>query len=289
MKKNKIKNTGVEVTELSFGTSSLGSMPDTYGYEVPEQRAQETLKRFFQGPVNLLDTSRNYAMGESEKRIGIAIKENGGWPENFVLSTKIDRNMDTLILDKKRTRESIEESLKALNVDSVDVLFLHDPEYVKDIKNKYNIPILNKDFFIDPYQVFEANKNGADCILIIINSTNNNLVKDLIDASNELGMDFVLEVHNEKEMELALRYDEGIIGINNRNLEDFSVSLDNTIRIFKEFENSLKNKVLISESGFKDKDDLMKIKNETGINNFLIGESLTKSDSITECFNKLTK
>ena len=63
-------------------------MPDTYGYEVPEERAQETLNRFFQGPVNMLDTSRNYAMGESEKRIGIAIKENGGWPEDFLLSTK---------------------------------------------------------------------------------------------------------------------------------------------------------------------------------------------------------
>ena len=68
MKKNKIKDTGLEVTELSFGTSSLGSMQDNYGYEVPEQRAQETLKRFFQGPVNMLDTSRNYAMGESEKK-----------------------------------------------------------------------------------------------------------------------------------------------------------------------------------------------------------------------------
>ena len=75
LKKNKIKNTGVEVTELSFGTSSLGSMPDTYGYEVPEQRALETLNRFFKGPVNMLDTSRNYAMGESEKRIGSAIKK----------------------------------------------------------------------------------------------------------------------------------------------------------------------------------------------------------------------
>ena len=133
MKKNKIKDTGVEVTELSFGTSSLGSMPDTYGYEVSEQRAQETLKRFFQGPVNMLDTSRNYAMGESEKRIGKAIKENGGWPNGFLLSTKLDRNMDTLILDKNRVRESLEESLKTLNVDSVDILFLHDPEYAKDI------------------------------------------------------------------------------------------------------------------------------------------------------------
>ncbi len=153
MKKNKIKDTGVEVTELSFGTSSLGSMPDTYGYEVPEQRAQETLKRFFQGPVNMLDTSRNYAMGESEKRIGIAIKENGGWPENFVLSTKIDRNMDTLVLDKKRTRESIEESLKTLNVDSVDVLFLHDPEYVKDVND-----VTKKDGALD--ELFKIKEEG---------------------------------------------------------------------------------------------------------------------------------
>ena len=153
MKKNKIKDTGVEVTELSFGTSSLGSMPDTYGYEVPEQRAQETLKRFFQGPVNMLDTSRNYAMGESEKRIGIAIKKNGGWPENFVLSTKIDRNMDTLVLDKKRTRESIEESLKTLNVDSVDVLFLHDPEYVKDLND-----VTKKDGALD--ELFKIKEEG---------------------------------------------------------------------------------------------------------------------------------
>ena len=108
MKKNKIKDTGLEVTELSFGTSSLGSMPDTYGYEVPEDRAQKTLNRFFQGPVNMLDTSRNYAMGESEKRIGKAIKENGGWPKGFLLSTKLDRNMDTLVLDKNRVRESLE-------------------------------------------------------------------------------------------------------------------------------------------------------------------------------------
>ena len=133
MKKNKIKDTGLEVTELSFGTSSLGSMPDTYGYEVSEDRAQKTLNRFFQGPVNMLDTSRNYAMGESEKRIGKVIKENGGWPKGFLLSTKLDRNMDTLVLDKNRARESLDESLKTLNVDSVDVLFLHDPEYAKDI------------------------------------------------------------------------------------------------------------------------------------------------------------
>ena len=153
MKKNKIKDTGLEVTELSFGTSSLGSMPDTYGYEVSEDRAQKTLNRFFQGPVNMLDTSRNYAMGESEKRIGKAIKENGGWPNGFLLSTKLDRNMDTLVLDKNRVRESFEESLKTLNVDSVDILFLHDPEYAKDITD-----ITKKDGAMD--ELFKIKNEG---------------------------------------------------------------------------------------------------------------------------------
>ena len=153
MKKNKIKDTGLEVTELSFGTSSLGSMPDTYGYEVSEDRAQKTLNRFFQGPVNMLDTSRNYAMGESEKRIGKAIKENGGWPNSFLLSTKLDRNMDTLVLDKNRVRESLEESLKTLNVDSVDILFLHDPEYAKDITD-----ITKKDGAMD--ELFKIKNEG---------------------------------------------------------------------------------------------------------------------------------
>jgi D-threo-aldose 1-dehydrogenase len=120
---------------------------------VPEDRAQKTLNRFFQGPVNMLDTSRNYAMGESEKRIGKAVKENGGWPKGFLLSTKLDRNMDTLVLDKNRARESLEESLKTLNVDSVDILFLHDPEYAKDITD-----ITKKDGAMD--ELFKIKNEG---------------------------------------------------------------------------------------------------------------------------------
>ena len=185
--------------------------------------------------------------------------------------------------------EYVKNNAACLSILTEKKYFLGNKQFVKDIKKKFNIPVLNKDFFIDPYQIYEANKNGADCILIIINSTSENLVKDLISVSNELSMDFILEVHNEKEMEAALKYDEGIIGINNRNLENFTVSLDNTIRIFKEFESSLKNKLLISESGFKDKYDLAKVKSETGINSYLIGESLTKSNSIKECFQKFIK
>ena len=134
--------------------------------------------------------------------------------------------------------EYVKNNAACLSILTEKKYFLGNKQFVKDIKKKFNIPVLNKDFFIDPYQIYEANKNGADCILIIINSTDVNLVRDLISVSNELSMDFILEVHNEKEMETALKYDEGIIGINNRNLENFTVSLDNTVKIFKEFESS---------------------------------------------------
>ena len=97
--------------------------------------------------------------------------------------------------------EYVKNNAACLSILTEKKYFLGNKQFVKDIKKKFNIPVLNKDFFIDPYQIYEANKNGADCILIIINSTDVNLVKDLISVSNELSMDFILEVHNEKEME----------------------------------------------------------------------------------------
>ena len=167
--------------------------------------------------------------------------------------------------------------------------FLGNKQFVTDIKKNFEIPILNKDFFVDPYQVFEANKNGADCILIIINSSSINLIKELIDAASETEMDVLLEVHNEKEMEIALDFPNTIIGINNRNLENFNVDINNTIRIYKNFENSLKEKTLVCESGIFAPNDIQMIKRETNINNFLIGESLMKSQSIKNTLSSLIK
>lgn len=133
MKTNKIAATGVEVTPLIFGTSALGSMPDTYGYAVDNARAQATLEAIFEGPVNCLDTSNNYGMGESEKRIGDAIRARGGLPEGFVISTKMDRDMETGRFDADRARRSLEESLTRMGVDRVGILHLHDPEHCADL------------------------------------------------------------------------------------------------------------------------------------------------------------
>ncbi len=125
--------TGLAVSKICIGTSSLGSMPDTYGYEVEHQRAYDTVKAVLDGPLNFLDTSRNYGLGESEARVGEGIRQYGGLPSGFVVSTKLDRHNQTGKFDAARARASLEESLKALGLDRVQLLHLHDPEHAADL------------------------------------------------------------------------------------------------------------------------------------------------------------
>ena len=125
--------TALRVTKIAFGTSGLGDMPDTYGYRVEEDRARATIRAIFDGPANLLDTSRNYGFGRSEERVGAVIRERGGLPEGFVISTKLDRDMETGRFDAARARRSFEESLAVLGLDRVHLLHLHDPEYAASL------------------------------------------------------------------------------------------------------------------------------------------------------------
>lgn len=133
MERKPIANTGLSVTPLCFGTTTLGDMPDTYGYGVDEERARNTLHAIFDGPVNFLDTSNNYGFGRSEQRVGDALRERGGLPDGFVLSTKADRDMETGRFDGDRVRRSVEESLDRLGLDRVPLLHLHDPEYASNL------------------------------------------------------------------------------------------------------------------------------------------------------------
>jgi len=120
---------GLLVSRICFGLAPISDMPGTYGYGVTVEQAHKTVHAIFDGPINFFDTSRNYGLGRSETRIGEVIKERGGIPKGFVVSTKLDRDMDTLRFDAARARRSLEESLKALNVDRVQLLHLHDPEH----------------------------------------------------------------------------------------------------------------------------------------------------------------
>ncbi|MGH2452820.1 MAG: aldo/keto reductase [bacterium] len=122
-------STGLLVTPLCIGCASLGSMPETFGYTVSEEQALRTLRAAFRGPINFLDTAAAYGDGESERRIGLALKEFGGVPPGYVLSTKADRDLRTGDFSGDQIKRSVERSLRLLGVDRLQILFLHDPEH----------------------------------------------------------------------------------------------------------------------------------------------------------------
>jgi D-threo-aldose 1-dehydrogenase len=131
--KVKLGRTGLTVSKLCFGTAALGGMPEAFGYAVEADRASATLREIFASPVNFVDTARNYGHGRSEERIGGVLREIGGLPGGYIISTKIDRDFTTNQLDAVRTRKSLEDSLAALGLDRVQLLNLHDPEHVADL------------------------------------------------------------------------------------------------------------------------------------------------------------
>jgi len=134
MNKVRLGRTDLMVTPVCFGTSGIGDMPDTYGYGVDADRAKATVLAIFGGPVNFIDTARNYGLGRSEERVGAVIRERGGLPPGFVLSTKLDRDFETNAFDAARAHRSLEQSLKALGLEQIDLLNLHDPEHARSFK-----------------------------------------------------------------------------------------------------------------------------------------------------------
>jgi indole-3-glycerol phosphate synthase len=175
-------------------------------------------------------------------------------------------------------KQYVEGGATCLSVLTEDKFFLGNKNYIKQIKNKYKIPILAKDFFIDPFQIYEAKFYGADCILILLSAVKQQLAIELYDTANKCGMDTIVEVHNDKEMTFALSLKKSIIGINNRNLKTFETDIDNSINLYKKF--NLKNRLVVSESGINSKMDILYICKKTNIRTFLIGESLIKSNNI---------
>jgi D-threo-aldose 1-dehydrogenase len=121
--------TSLNVTPLSIGCAELGSMPDSFAYSVPLEQALDTLRASFQCPINFLDTAAMYGDGESERRIGMVLKEIGGLPKGYVLATKIDRDLKTNNYSGEQAKRSLERSLELLGVDKLQLVYLHDPEH----------------------------------------------------------------------------------------------------------------------------------------------------------------
>ena len=178
-----------------------------------------------------------------------------------------------------------DNNVTCLSVLTEEDFFLGNLIHISKIKQKFNLPVLCKDFFIDKFQIPLAKSYGADAILIILAGVSDDLANELYEEALRLNMSVIVEVHTVEEAEKALNFKEALIGINNRNLKTLKTDINTTYDIHNVLINH--QGPLISESGIKTKDELLNLKNKTSIKTFLIGESLLKNLSENSIFSIL--
>ncbi len=153
--------------------------------------------------------------------------------------------------------------------------FQGSEEYLKQARTACNLPVIRKDFIIDPYQVYEARTIDADCILLIVAALDDENLQSLFNLAHELNMDVLMEVHDKQEMHRALKTGARLIGINNRNLRNFDTSLDTTLSMLDMVN---ENHILVTESGIHNKDDVQLMRNNN-VNAFLVGEAFMRAEN----------
>lgn len=161
--------------------------------------------------------------------------------------------------------------------------FQGSPDYLRQARAACSLPVLRKDFMIDPYQIINSRAMGADCILLIVSALSDSQLKELEDASLSLGMDVLIEVHDRDELERALNLKSSLIGINNRNLRTFEVDLQNTIDLINAVP---ADRMLITESGIHTRDDVVRM-NGHNVYGFLVGEAFMREDNPGEALERL--
>lgn len=156
--------------------------------------------------------------------------------------------------------------------------------YLQEARAACSLPVIRKDFLVDPYQVYEARVLGADCVLLIVSALSESQLIDLNEIALGLGMDVLVEVHDQAELDLALALPNELVGINNRNLHSFSVTLDTTLQLLNSIPD---DRIIVTESGITSKADV-ELMRQNKVNSFLVGESFMRveqpGDKLAELF-----
>jgi indole-3-glycerol phosphate synthase len=151
--------------------------------------------------------------------------------------------------------------------------FQGEPDFLKQARASCDLPVLRKDFLVDPYQVYESRVMGADCILLIVACLDDALMAEMEAIARALDMAVLVEVHDGAELERALKLKTPLIGVNNRDLRSFEVSLETTLSLRK---NVPAERLLVTESGIRGRDDVKQLR-EAGVNAFLVGEAFMRA------------
>ena len=231
---------------------------------------------------NQLEHDRQYFLNSSQnnKRFEDAIKKSSKVEYTLITEIKKASPSKGIIREDFNPKElaiSYEKGgASCLSVLTDVIYFKGSNDYIAQIKDVVSLPILRKDFMIDPLQVIEAKNLGADCILIIIGMNSIEVNKTIESMALDIGLECILEVHSLEELEATKHFSSNIIGINNRDLNTFVTDIETTVKLLPYVP---KNKTVISESGLSEKCDLERLA-KLGVSSFLVGESLMKQDDV---------
>ncbi len=237
----------------------------------------ENLKKKIDENKSFINFKEKIENNEKKNKISVIAEIKKASPSAGIIIEKYDPVNIADIYNKNKAT--------CLSVLTEEDFFLGNLLHISKIKQKIKLPILCKDFFIDKFQVYLAKSYGADAILIILAGVTDEIANTLYEEATKLNMSVIVEVHNVKEAKRALNFNDALIGINNRNLKTLKTEINTTYDIH----NILKRHdgPLISESGIKNKEELLEIKNKTNIKTFLIGESLLKNLNKNSIFSVL--
>ena len=166
-----------------------------------------------------------------------------------------------------------EHGASCLSVLTDEQFFQGSPAYLQQARAACSLPVLRKDFMLDPYQMYQARSWGADAVLLIVAALDVGLMRELEALAHELGMAVLVEVHNAAELKAALTLKTPLLGINNRNLRSFEVSLDNTIALLPQIP---PERLIITESGISTPDDVKRMR-DVNVHGFLVGEAFMRA------------
>jgi indole-3-glycerol phosphate synthase len=216
------------------------------------------------------------------------------------MQVKVDAGLPAVIAEIKKASPSkgvlrenfvpqaIAESYERAGAACLSVLtdrdyFQGHEDFLKAARSACSLPVIRKDFLVDPYQIYEARSINADCVLLIVSALSKMQLQDLEGIAHELGMDVLVEVHDEEELQTALTMQTPLLGINNRNLHTFELTLETTFGLLEQVP---AGKLLVTESGILTPDDvaLMRARN---VNAFLVGEAFMRADEPGEALQAL--
>ncbi len=173
-----------------------------------------------------------------------------------------------------------------LSVLTDEKYFQGNLRFIQNVKDVVDLPILRKDFIIDSYQIYESIYYKADCVLLIVAALEKDMIKRLFELSSESQIDVLIEVHNEKEIEIALNLNPKMIGVNNRDLKTFKTNLNTTIDLAAKYKKDLNDKIIVSESGIFTNKDIQSL-TESDVYAFLVGEGLIINNDIAAATKEL--